>query len=280
VSGRPATEAEAAKVSEFKRVIYEGFLTSIKEGVPEEYAGILCDPQFGSTVLLDAKSRGITFAAPVEKSGQDVFDFENGADYAKQIEKIDPDFCKVLVRMNPEGNKEENDLQIGRLKELGDYLEQTKRGYLFELLVAATPAQLASVGGDNASFDSKLRPGLMVQAMAQLQEAGIEPDLWKIEGVDQPEDAIAIVKQAQTNGRKAGVITLGRGESKEKVKEWLTVGAKVPGVVGFAVGRTIFWEPLEGYYKGTLSRDQAVEQISRNYLELVELWQTARKQVG
>ena len=112
----------------------------------------------------------------------------------------------------------------------------------------------------------------MVESLKEIQAAGVEPSIWKLEGVDKPESAKAVVKQAQSNGRKVGVITLGRGESKEKVQEWLKVGAKIPGIIGFAVGRTIFWDPLADLKAGKASRKEAIEKIAQNYIEFTELW--------
>jgi 5-dehydro-2-deoxygluconokinase len=120
----------------------------------------------------------------------------------------------------------------------------------------------------------------MVDSIKEIQAAGVEPAIWKLEGVDKPESAKAVVKQAQSNGRKVGVITLGRGESKEKVQEWLKVGAKIPGIIGFAVGRTIFWQPLADHKAGKTTRKEAVEQVAKNYQEFTELWLNECKSKG
>jgi 5-dehydro-2-deoxygluconokinase len=117
----------------------------------------------------------------------------------------------------------------------------------------------------------------MCESIRQIQDGSVEPAIWKLEGVENPEDAKSIVKQAQAGGRKVGVITLGRGESKEKVKEWLAVGAKIPGIIGFAVGRTIFWDPLVEFNAKKIDRQAAVEKIAQCYIEFVELWQNERK---
>jgi len=178
----------------------------------------------------------------------------------------------VLVRYNPESDATLNKRQLQRLRKLSDYLLQKKRPFLFELIVPATPAQLAKLGGSKETYDQELRPKLMVESLKEIQAAGVEPAIWKLEGVDKPESAKAVVAQAQTNGRKAGVITLGRGESKEKVQEWLKVGAKIPGIIGFAVGRTIFWQPLADHKASKINRQEAVEKIAQNYIEFTELW--------
>lgn len=276
IKNRTPTSEEKQQIEDFKKVIFEGFKLALKKKVPKEIAGLLVDEEFGTNVLRSAKNEGFMFAMPAEKSGQDEFDFEYGDHFPVHIEDFDPTFLKVLVRYNPESDKTLNQRQILKLKKLSDYLAQKNRTFLFELIVPATPAQLAKVGGSKETYDTQLRPQLMVESIKQIQDGGVEPAIWKLEGVDDPESAISVVKQAQSNGRKAGVITLGRGESKEKVKEWLSVGAKIHGVIGFAVGRTIFWNPLVEYRAGQIDRKSAVEKISQNYIEFVDLWLNER----
>ena len=117
---------------------------------------------------------------------------------------------------------------------------------MFELLVPAEQAQLERSSGDKKAYDLELRPGLMVQAIHELQDAGIEADVWKIEGLDRREDCERIVGRgaARRAGHSVGCIVLGRGEDDKKVREWLATAAAVPGFIGFAVGRTTFWDPL------------------------------------
>src|SRR5207253_3012090 len=83
---------------------------------------------------------------------QDEFDFEYGEDFGKHIEDFDPTFSKVLVRSNPDWPWEINERQFGRLKRLSDWLHERGRRFLYELLVPATPEQLASVGGDAGRY--------------------------------------------------------------------------------------------------------------------------------
>jgi myo-inositol catabolism protein IolC len=272
IKNRQPTAEEKKRIEDYKKIIFEGFKLSFKKNVPKEIAGLLVDEEFGSGVLREAKKEGLTFAMPVEKSGQEEFDFDYGENFAKHIEEFDPSFVKVLVRYNPESDATLNSRQLKRLKKLSDYLAKTKRPFLFELIVPSTPAQLSKLGGSKEKYDQELRPKLMVTTIKEIQDSGVEPSIWKLEGVDKPESAKAVVKQAQIGGRKVGVITLGRGESKEKVQEWLKVGAKIPGVIGFAVGRTIFWQPLADHKAGKLTRKEAAEKIAQNYGEFTELW--------
>ena len=272
IKNRQPTAEEKKQIEDYKKIVFEGFKLSLKKNVPKEIAGLLVDEEFGSSVLREAKKEGLTFAMPVEKSGQEEFDFDYGENFAKHIEEFDPTYVKVLVRYNPQSDEALNKRQLKRLKKLSDYLTKSKRAFLFELIVPSLPAQLTKLGGSKEKYDQELRPKLMVESIKEIQEAGVEPAIWKLEGVDKPESAKAVVKQAQSGGRKVGVITLGRGESKEKVQEWLKVGAKIPGIIGFAVGRTIFWQPLADHKAGKTTRKVAVEQIAQNYGEFTELW--------
>jgi myo-inositol catabolism protein IolC len=271
------TPAQTAEIAAAKQVIYDGFKAAVAGGVPGEKAGILVDEQFGAAVLRDANRQGYCTACPAEKSGQDEFDFEYGNDFGKHIEAMNPTFCKVLVRYNPEGDRTLNERQAARLKKLSDYLHGSGRLYMFELLVPAEKAQLDRVKGDKKAYDLEVRPGLMVGAIHQLQDAGVEADVWKIEGLDRREDCARVVAAARRGGRdRVGCIILGRGEDDRKVREWLSVAAHVPGFIGFAVGRTTFWDPLVDWRAKKIPREAAVAEIARRYREWVDIFERAR----
>lgn len=271
----PLSAAQTAEIAASKRIIYDGFLAALAAGAPRDKSAILVDEQFGAAILRDAKAAGIVTACPAEKSGQEEFDFEYGDDFARHIEAFDPTFCKVLVRYNPEGDRALNQVQAGRLKRLSDYLAGAKRSYfMFELLVPAEKAQLDALKGDKKAYDLQVRPRLMVQAIRELQQAGVEPDLWKIEGLDRREDCEAVVAAARAGGRDhVGCIVLGRGENDQKVREWLGIARKVPGFIGFAVGRTVFWQPLVDWKAQKATREQAVARIATRYREFVDLFE-------
>jgi myo-inositol catabolism protein IolC len=242
-------------------------------GAPKDAAGILVDEQFGGDVPREASKEGFLLAMPVEKSGQDEFDFEYGDDFGRHIEEFDPNFSKVLVRYNPEGDAAMNSRQAERLKRLSDWLHDNDRKFLFELLVPAEDAQLESVGGDDDRFDRELRPKLMLDAINELQGAGIEPDIWKIEGLDRREDCEATAALVRSGGRdEVACVVLGRGADDNAVDHWLRQGAGVPGYVGFAIGRTIWWDPLKGYLDKSLSRDDATATISSNYRRFIDVY--------
>lgn len=265
------TDDQTAEIAAAKQVVYDGFKAAVGDGVQEQKAGILVDEQFGSAILRDAAAHQYTTACPAEKSGQDEFDFEYGEAFANHIEAFRPTFSKVLVRYNPCGDRALNTRQAGRLKQLSDYLHGRSTSlFMFELLVPAEKSQLDRLNGDKKAYDLQLRPQLMVQAIEELQDAGVEPDVWKIEGLDRREDCEKIVAAARREGRyRVGCIILGRGEDDQKVHQWLNVAATVSGFIGFAVGRTSFWDPLVAWRAKKITREDAVAEIMRRYRQFV-----------
>jgi myo-inositol catabolism protein IolC len=276
IQGDPTPE-ETETIADAKRLIFEGMELAVQRGVDAAATGVLVDEQFGSDIPQRAKQERLVLAMPVEKSGQDEFDFQYGADFGEHIATYDVDFAKVLVRYNPEGDADMNERQLGRLKQLADWLHANDRKFLFELLVPAEKAQLESVGGDGDRYDAELRPALMKQTIKDIQDFGIEVDVWKIEGVDAREDAEALAQQTRSGEGREGVVCvlLGRGASDEKVDHWLRQAAPVDGFVGFAIGRSIWWDALKGFLEGDLEREAAAEKVADNYLRFVQVYDDA-----
>ncbi|MFL5782060.1 MAG: 2-deoxy-5-keto-D-gluconate 6-phosphate aldolase domain-containing protein [Gaiellaceae bacterium] len=281
LEGDPSPE-DTEKITDAKHLVFEGLLKAIEEeGDNPEEVGALVDEQFGGSVPEEAKQRGFKLAMPVEKSGQNEFDFQYGDAFGEHIEQYDPNFSKVLVRYNPDGDAEMNGRQLERLKRLADWLHEHDRKFLFELLVPAEPDQLESVGGDTDRYDAELRPELMRRAIAEIQDFGIEVDVWKIEGVDDRSDCETLAEQSRSGGRDGVVcVLLGRGADDDKVDHWLTQAAPVDGFVGFAIGRSIWGGPLKQFLDGSLEREAAAEQIGKNYARFVRVYQDAESAVS
>ncbi|MEM8931990.1 MAG: DUF2090 domain-containing protein, partial [Acidobacteriota bacterium] len=234
--------------------------------------------QFGSHILADAKSRGIAISVCVEKSGQPIFDFEYGDRWQDHLRFVAPDIVKVLVRHHPRADEPGRREQLARLKQISDYIHaHDDHYYMFELLVPATTDEDKALGD---RYDVELRPELMIEAIREIQDFGVEPDIWKIEGLDREEDARAVAAQTRSGaGReKVGNILLGRGSDKDSVHRWLKVAAPLDGYIGFAVGRTNFKVPLEQYLAAPSAESaaEAVEAIARNYKECVDVWLAAK----
>jgi myo-inositol catabolism protein IolC len=266
------------RIESAKHLIWEGFRRAIEAGAPREAAGVLVDAQYGEAVAREAKADGYLLAMPVEKSGQDEFDFEYGEQFGAKIEEYDPDFSKVLVRFNVEGDRATNDRQVERLRRLSEWLHEHDRKFLFELLVPATGEQLDSVGGDADRYDEELRPNLMLEAIMQLQNGGVEPDIWKIEGIESRDACNQIAQLARREGRdRVSCVVLGRGASDDKVDAWLRAGSGVEGYVGFAIGRSIFGDACKQLAAEgeSFDREAGADRIAGKYRRFIDVYEGA-----
>jgi myo-inositol catabolism protein IolC len=295
IEGDPTPE-QTDTITDAKRLIFEGMQEAVKRGAEPGATGVLVDEQFGGDVPQRAREAGLKLSMPVEKSGQNEFDFQYGADFGQHIERFDPDFSKVLVRYNPDDpDTEMNQRQLERLKELADWLHEQpddsraapsgeagsraggrrERKFLFELLVPATEDQLAQVDGDVDRYDGELRPELMRRSIENIQNFGIEVDVWKIEGVDSRDDATMLAEQSRSGQGREGVtcVVLGRGASTEKVEQWLEAANTIDGFIGFAIGRSIWWDALKAFLADELDREAAASQIADNYLHFVGVYE-------
>jgi 5-dehydro-2-deoxygluconokinase len=280
IEGEPDSE-QTAIIADAKHLIFEGMLQAVSAGADPAVAGVLVDGQVGSTVPAEAHERGLKLAMPAERSGQKLFDFQYGDDFGEHIERFDPDFTKVLVRYNPDGDASENREQLAKLKRLSDWLKARDRKFLFALLVPAEELQLEMVGGDSDRYEAELRPELMRRTIAEVQNAGIEVDVWKIEGVEERSDCEMIVAQARAGGRdRVSCVVLGRGADEAKVEHWLMVAAPVDGYIGFAIGRTIWWDPLKAYVDGKIERAAGARKIAESYLRFIAVYERAKAPVG
>ena len=275
IEGDPDPE-QTAMIADAKHLIFEGLERGVAAGADPSVTGVLVDEQFGGSVPSEARARGLKLAMPAERSGQNMFDFQYGDQFGEHIERFNPDFTKVLVRYNPDGDVADNRDQLTKLKRLSDWLHSNDRKFLFELLVPAEDAQLESVGGSADRYDSELRPELMRRTIEEIQDFGIEVDIWKIEGVDERSDCEMLAAQARAGGRDGVVcVVLGRGADDAKVDHWLEQAAPVDGFVGFAIGRSIWWNPLKEYVDGKIERATGAAQIAENYLRFIKVYERA-----
>src|SRR5450759_1524825 len=275
IEGEPDSE-QTAIIADAKHLIFEGLLQAVSACADPSVTGVLVDEQFGSTVPAEAREHGLKLAMPAERSGQNMFDFQYGDDFPEHIERFHPDFTKVLVRYNPDGDAEANRVQLDKLKRLSDWLMDHDPKFLFELLVPAEDSQLELVGGDSERYDAELRPELMRRAIAEIQDAGIEVDVWQIGGVEERSDCEMRVEQGRSGGRDGvACVVLGRGADDAKVDRWLEQAAPVDGFIGFAIGRSIWWDPLKAYVDGKIERSAGALKIAENYLRFAAVYERA-----
>lgn len=272
VEGEPSAEdIERARVA--KQVTWEGMRRALETGaVPRAHAAVLVDGTYGLDVIRAAQAEGVPVAMPIEASGRQELAFEHG-DWKQRIAELRPTWVKVLLRYNPGGDASVNRQQRSKMREIRQRSRDTGLGFMLELLVPATEAQLEGVGGDLARYDAEVRSELTVRAIGELRLDEIGPDVWKVEGVDRREDCVSVA-----NAAGSPCVVLGRGADRAAVVRWLEACTGVPGYIGFAIGRSIWWDPLKGFFAAGVTdaaREDAVAAIAAAYADYVGVYDAA-----
>lgn len=277
LADRKPSQKEIDEIKELKWLIYSGFKYAINQRlVPQSSTAILIDDEFGEKIIEDAKSSGYKVSISTEVSGQDEFQFEHGEDFGAYLKKYSPDSAKALIRYNPEEDEDLNKRQLTRLKKLNDYCKKEGIGFLLEPLVIATQKQMEEVDQSKERYDREMRPKLMVDMIREIREFGIEPDIWKLEGLDKEEDYENLAKEIHPDSR---IIILGRGADASQVERWIAVGAGVEKVIGFAIGRTVFWQPLLDYKNERIDKGVAIERIANNFSRFYRIFIESKESI-
>jgi 5-dehydro-2-deoxygluconokinase len=283
---RPPTDRDRVLASTAKMLIFEALEAELERAaLPDGEPAILVDPRYGKDVVKRARDAGIKCSIPVERSGQDELAFETTPFY-RDIEDLEPDLAKVLIRYNPEGDRGLNQRQRERILELQEYCRSFGVALIVELLVPPTQDQVSALEGESPDYghgygydyDTDLRPALSVQAVDELVTSGIDPDLWKLEGVSTAQEFSLLASSAcGSSQRDCGCLVLGRGADIDVVQRWVTAAASVDRYVGFAVGRTLWWEPLALWMSRDIDAAAAKRAIGENYRSLVDLYLEAER---
>ena len=269
-------QAQLAAMRSAKQLIYEGLMAAVPR-LPSGRAGVLVDEQYGQRVIDEATADGapVVLAVPVEASGHDWFTLQWGDQWLSHVVRIRPGYAKVLVRDNPDFDAGRREQQLSQLAQVSEGLAKIGVPLLYELLVPASDAQLAQAGQDAGAYDRDIRPGLVVKVIADNQAHGVEPTLWKVEGLETVEAAQQVAAQAKAGGRATDLIVLGRDAPADRLDHWLEVASQVSAFVGFAIGRSI-WEDVVREYEASDRGDRAAgdarETIAARYLGFVAHW--------
>jgi myo-inositol catabolism protein IolC len=275
-----ATDKQLADMRNAKSLIFKAAQRLVGTDLGGGQLGILVDEQLGADVARQARAAGFVLAMPAEVSGSDRFQFEYGDDFGRHIEEFDPDWIKVLVRFNPADPAELQQDQLAGLRRLGDWAEAHRRHWLLELLVPPTREQLAA-HEDQALFDERERPALTAKVITTMTKAGVRPRIWKLEGYETTEGAQLVL---DTIGHSAdpgsACIVLGRNAPERQVDHWLDVAAPLEGYVGFAIGRSIWDEPLADFVAGRANQETTETEISERYGRFIDRYLQADRAPG
>ena len=266
ITGAPS-RADLSRMRQAKALIYEG-LRHVAGSIPFGREGVLIDEYLGEDVIRSAQSDGVVVLMPIEGSGSGAFELVYGDQLAEHVDAFDPDFFTALVRYNPDDAESVRRTEIGRLAAVSEWAGRTKRRWITELLVTPMPEQLATHHG-RGDFDRTARHALTAQVIAQLQDGGVHPTIWELEGFDAASGADEALAAAAADGRyPAACMVVGRDAPIDLVEHWLAVAADRQ-FVGFVVDRTVWEEPLRQFLAGALSSEGVIHAVATTYTALV-----------
>ena len=250
-------------ISRFKEQVYEGFQkvrnSNKKTGATAvERLAILIDPGYGQMILNNFADSAFSIGVPIEKAGSFPMSWlMDDSLYQHLLERPATWFVKVLWRFHLQMNQENKDIQLSQLNKLNSVCAALKRKLMVELIIPEGYLENGATLGE---------------AMTEVYEAGIYPFWWKITALDSKEEWQTMTKTLDQYDPEVGVIILGKNAPIEQFQTWFRVARSTPHTCGFAVGRSIFWEPWEQYVGGKLTIKGIADAVAERYNSVLEIW--------
>jgi myo-inositol catabolism protein IolC len=253
------------RIGEAKRVAYDGFVLA-RDRAPavREFGALLVDAQYAAPVIADALKTGLDVGTPAEKAG--AFPLAWSADPFERA--LTGAFVKVLVRYRPEDDEAIREGQWQKLDALQTWCRGAGKPLVVEILVARRDEP-------EEDFEAVGRPAILAGFIAQAYRRALTPQFWKIEGTLSREGAHTIDRAIAANAACRQII-LGKAAEIATIGRWFAAAADSATAAGFAIGRSVFWEPSAAFLSGSRTADQAAADIAANYLQLVDVWQQSR----
>ena len=260
-----ARQIPRERIGEAKRVAYDGFLLA-RDRSPNvrEFGALLVDAQYASPVVADALEAGLDVGTPAERAG--AFPLAWSTDPFERA--LTGAFVKVLVRYRPDDEEAIRDGQWQKLDALQTWCRGAGKPLVVEILVARR-----SEAEDE--FEAVGRPAMLAGFIREAYRRELTPQFWKIEGTLAREGARTIDRAIAANAACRQII-LGKAAEIATIGRWFAAAADSPTASGFAIGRSVFWEPSAAFLSGAKTAEQAAADIAGNYLQLVDVWRQSR----
>lgn len=258
-----------SRIADVKRLAFDAFMLA-REQSPQvrTHGALLLDEQYSSATVADAVRAGIEIGTPAEKAGAvplawttDPFD-----------RALTGAFVKVLVRYRSDDDTAIHDGQLRKLDALQTWCRGAGQPLVVEILVARRQEP-------EDDFDASGRPAMLARFIGDAYARGLVPDFWKIEGTMSASGA-RIVDGAIAAQPDARQIILGKAADLRTIDDWFATAARTTTAAGFAIGRSVFWEPSTAFLSGASTAAAAIDRIAGNYLRLVSAWLTHRSTAG
>lgn len=255
-----------SRVADVKGLIFDAFLLARERSAHvRQFGSLLLDTIYAAPYVERARQLGIPVATPAEKAG--VFPLQWGFDPFHA--GLRGTIAKVLIRHRPEQPPGEQSAQIDKMLALQAWCRQQRMPLLIEIIVMR-------VHEPEDEFETTGRPAILAAAIRHAYERGLTPDVWKLEGTASHEAARTVDAAIREQPGCAQII-LGKGADMATIDRWFDSAAACPSAIGFAIGRSVFWDPGTSWLRGTLSAEKAVETMASTYLGLVDAWERCNR---
>lgn len=250
------------RIPEIKALIVDAFRAArARNPSVAGHGALLLDQQYAGPLIRQVRGERIAVATPAEKAG--VFPLEWAT--TPFDEALTGTIVKVLVRYRPEHTPDRVQAERDKLKMLAAWCAGHRKPLLVEVLVMRQDE-------DEAAFETTGRPSIIVDYIRQAYADGLAPDFWKMEGTVSV-DAAAAIDAAVAERKGPRFLVLGKGAGFDLVEQWIAVARRMQTAGGFAIGRTVYWAACTGWIAGSITRDEAIEEIATNYERLVKTWE-------
>lgn len=251
-----------SRIAEVKRLVFEAFSEArTRSDDVRRNGALLLDSLYGAEAVAAAQAAGVPVGTPVEKAGRFPLEWQDDPFYAGLSGNS---FAKVLVRYRPEWEEQAKEGQMRKLLDLQAWCRSAKMPLLVEIIIMRN-------GEDERDFEERGRPSILASVIREAYRRDLVPDLWKIEGTSSSTGA-AIIDAAIRERSGPRQLILGKGADAALIEQWFDAAAGLPSTAGFAIGRSVFWDPCTNYLKGKTDPGAAVERMASTYLDLIAQW--------
>jgi len=247
----------SSQISEFKNLVFEGFKRVNAENCGESLA-LLVDPQFGGDILQESAYGDYHVGTPIERSGSFPVEWlteKNLYEYLVQCPSTW--FVKVLWNFHPHLETEKKREQLALLQKLQSVCDALERRLMLEMIL---PEGLSKNGE------------MLALAIEEVYAHQLFPYWWKISPTDTQAEWEQVTSTLDRYDPEAGVIVLGNNAPLAQFEKWFRIVRSTPHACGFAIGRSIFWEPWLEFASGSMEAQAVPARIAERYQQMIDLW--------
>lgn len=260
--------AEESRLPRLKLLLVEAVAKAEQELGLQHRVGVLIDQRYGEDALHAATGRGWWVGRPIELPGSNPLEFEYGRSIGSQLLQWPREHVvKCLVQFDPDGEPESRLEQETQLHTLYDAVKQSGHELLLEVI---PPTNSAATG----------TPGERVlRAMTRFYNLGIRPEWWKLKPLPAADWTAIDALIAERDPYCRGVVLLGLNAPFAELAEGFAAAAHSTSCRGFAVGRSLFYEPARAWLRNEIDDATLVERAAQQFAKLAGLWRQARNGV-